>query len=551
MSRQGLRLFHTARYLRRQQIAYRIWYRLQKPSPDPRPAPAVRSMTNGWVAPIDKPVAMVAADRFRFLNVEHPLSSAADWNHPDRPKLWLYNLHYFDDLTASNAIDRSTWHHDLIRRWLAENPPAQGNGWEPYPVSLRIVNWIKWALAERDRHPESKVPVPLSAEVLHSLAVQSRYLRKRLEYHLLGNHLFANAKALVFAGLFFQGEEAEEWLSRGLKILGAEIPEQILPDGGNFERSPMYHAIIHEDLLDLVNLYRAYGRDVHVDWLDACIRMRAWLKAMSHPEGGIALFNDAAFGIAPNWAELDAYAERLGLSRQEYPPRPLTRFPETGYVRCEKEAAVLLLDVAPVGPDYIPGHAHADTLNFELSLFGRRVIVDSGTSTYEKNAERQRQRGTAAHNTVTINGEDSSEVWGGFRVARRARPFDVETGERAGKVRVACAHDGYRRLPGKPVHRREWQLAEGELLVRDTIEGKFREAIARYHFHPEVQVELGSAGEGRGTLSGGEGFTFQVEKGTARLIDTTWHPEFNVSLPNRCLEVVLDGHAAEVRFVWQ
>ncbi len=41
--------------------------------------------------------------------------------------------------------------------------------------------------------------------------MQVRFLRKRLEYHLPGNHLIA--KALVFSGLFFSGDEAEEmWL---------------------------------------------------------------------------------------------------------------------------------------------------------------------------------------------------------------------------------------------------------------------------------------------------------------------------------------------------
>jgi len=84
---------------------------------------------------------------------------------------------------------------DLIKKWVQENPPGEGNGWEPYPISLRIVNWVKWDLAKNC----------LSDEALHSLAVQARYLLKRPEFHLLGNHLFANAKALIFAGLFFYG----------------------------------------------------------------------------------------------------------------------------------------------------------------------------------------------------------------------------------------------------------------------------------------------------------------------------------------------------------
>ncbi len=484
---------------------------------------------------------MTAPSRFCFLNREEALEFPSGWNRADLPKLWLYNLHYFDDFNTGGNQERVHQHRKLIARWIADNPPGVGNGWEPYPLSLRIVNWVKWHLGGNR----------LSPEALASLAVQVRFLCGRLEYHLLGNHLWANAKALVFAGIFFEGPEAQGWLARGLKIFASEIPEQILADGGHFERSPMYHAIALEDLLDLINLFRAYGKEIPVDWEDAYIQMRAWLLAMTHPDGKIALFNDAAFSIAPTWSVLDAYSARLGLARQDYPPRPLTRFPETGYVRLEQGEAVLFLDVAPVGPDYIPGHAHADTLNFELSLFGRRVIVDSGTSTYEKNAERQRQRGTAAHNTVTIDGEDSSEVWGGFRVARRARPFGLETGEGNGKVRVTCAHDGFHRLPGKSTHRREWRLGEHELLVRDTVEGTFREAVARYHFHPEVQLEMTSEKKGRGELSNGQTFSLAIDGGAARIVNGTYHPEFNVSLPNQCLEIVLSRSGANVVFSWE
>ncbi|MEN9780004.1 MAG: hypothetical protein RL014_1152 [Pseudomonadota bacterium] len=111
---------------------------------------------------------------------------------------------------------------------------------------------------------------------------------------------------------------------------------------------------------------------------------------------------------------------------------------DSGYVRLDNGPAVALLDVAPVGPDYLPGHAHADTLSFELSVGAQRVLVNSGTSCYGSSAERLRQRGTAAHNTVVVNGQDSSEVWGGFRVARRPLPArrGSQRTERGGPARL-------------------------------------------------------------------------------------------------------------------
>jgi uncharacterized heparinase superfamily protein len=481
---------------------------------------------------------------FRFLDESHEVRAAGDWNHAQWNKLWLYNLHYFDDLNASGACQRAVWHRDLFTWWIRENPPGYGNGWEPYPLSLRIVNWIKWALAENI----------LDGGPLHSLAVQARYLSRRLERHLLGNHLLANAKALVFAGAFFSGDEADAWLRRGLRVLAKQIPEQILGDGGHFERSPMYHSIILEDLLDLLNLSAAYPSTARLEvalWREAAQRMRHWLAAMCHPDGEIAFFNDAALGVASTPASLNAYGVRLGLGESAAPEDGITHLAGSGYVRLQRGSAIMLLDVGEIGPDYLPGHAHADTLAFELALAGQRMLVNSGTSCYGRGSERLRQRGTAAHNTVVVNGLDSSEVWRGFRVARRARPLELSLEPDQEYLRVACAHDGYRRLRGEPVHRREWVLNEKTLTVRDRIEGLFGEAVGFFHFHPAVMLEPIADGQsGRAALATGRKIEWQVTNGRGEIRPTTYHPRFGVSEDNQCLAVRFTGPEAKVVFRW-
>jgi len=113
-----------------------------------------------------------------------------------------------------------------------------------------------------------------------------------LEFHLLGNHLLANAKALVFAGCFFSGDEADGWLRTGLDLLEAEFAEQILDDGAHFELSPMYHAVILEDVLDLIQLRRAVPGPGWCEKVRSGAHWRrgcwAWLDAMSHPDGEIS-----------------------------------------------------------------------------------------------------------------------------------------------------------------------------------------------------------------------------------------------------------------------
>jgi uncharacterized heparinase superfamily protein len=460
-------------------------------------------------------------------------------------KLWRYNQHYFDDLDAEGAGTRAMWHRALLLRWLRENPPGKGTGWEPYPTSLRIVNWIKWALGGAELPPEC----------LQSLAVQTRWLSRNLEYHLLANHLFANAKALVFAGLFFQGPEADGWLDAGMDILRREVPEQILPDGGQFERSPMYHSLALEDMLDLLNVVKSFDgasarwRSDTEDWARVIESMRAWLRAMCHPDGQISYFNDAAVGIAPSPGALESYAARLGCAAAPAMRTGATHLAHSGYVRVDRPEAVALMDVGPVGPDYMPGHGHADTLSFELSLFGHRVFVNSGTSCYGTSDERLRQRGTAAHNTLVVDGQNSSEVWSGFRVARRAQPVRLSIHANH-EIVVSCAHDGYRRLPGRPEHSRRWSFGDACVVIEDTVTGRFANAQARFHLHPAVALSDVSDGGTTIILPNGRTASFSVTGGVLRAERTTWHPEFGVSEANWCLVVELRGSVARASIGW-
>jgi uncharacterized heparinase superfamily protein len=524
--------FHTVRYLRPIQVLGRIRFKLTRFRPDERAAPAQRVASKPCVPPISPPQSMIGPDRFRFLNREGTCSEAVQWQGAAQSKLWTYNLHYFDDLNAIDASARESWHQRLLDRWIDENPPGHGIGWDPYPLSRRAVNWMKWSLGGGHLAPKAR----------QSLAVQVRWLGKHIETHLQGNHLFANAKALVYAGLYFGDAESERWLTRGLSMVQTQIGEQVLADGGHFERSPMYHAGFLEDLLDMIGVMKAYGRSVDAFWSETASRMMAWLEAMSHPDKNIAFFNDAAFGIFPAPDQLREYAERLGVAMGPLERLAFRTLMPSGYVSADQPPFFLVCDVAPIGPDHLPAHAHADALSFEMSFNNRRVFVNSGTSEYGTSAERQRQRGTAAHNTLELDGENSSEVWAGFRVARRsrARLLRAQSTDRA--VCITGQHNGYRRLPGLNVHQRSWTMSPRDLLIEDTIEGRFRSAKCYFHLHPEVRVERVASlalrlGDSRGGLLD---VSFEGATGVD-VVDSTWHPEFGVAIANNCIIARLNG----------
>lgn len=532
--------WHTLKHLRPIQLTGRVRYKLARPRPDLSQSPVLKRMKGHWERPAERRQSLSSPGFFLFLGQSGCLCDDG-WDNPDRDKLWRYNLHYFDDLNARRSPERRNWHQELIARWIAENPPVAGTGWEPYPTSLRIVNWIKWLASGAVPHED----------MVQSLAVQARWLIQKLEWHLLGNHLFANAKALVFAGLYFEGDEADGWLRVGREILFKELPEQILPDGGQFELSPMYHALALEDVLDLINILRAAPRPGNESLItaleDRVEPMIDWLAAMSHPDDQISFFNDAAFGIAPDNSELRAYSQRLGYQ----PPLAagdLTYLEDSGYVRLSTGPTVIIADVAEVGPSYLPGHAHADTLSFECSVFGQRLIVNSGTSVYGTGAERLRQRGTAAHSTVVVRDENSSEVWGGFRVARRAHVMSRSCRRDGDMLAVEATHDGYTRLRSGPKHTRRWRLRESGLTIIDEVTPA-DEAKAIFHIHPDVSVDQETSKSGRMVLGDGRIVKWISETGV-EVADGTWHPEFGKSIPNRHLIVPLTSGRSQFDLFW-
>jgi uncharacterized heparinase superfamily protein len=522
--------FHSVRHLRAIQIYARLSSWMPKPLIWRSGLLRVRPTAGAWVPPVERVRAQAGPDRRLFLNQTHDIAGPRCWNDPSIPQLWLYNLHYFNDLNARGGELRRGPDTELIRRWIRENHFGQGCGWQPYPTSLRIVNWIKWAL-------KGSVLAP---DIAASLALQAQYLSRRPEYAILGNHLFENAKAMVFAGCFFDGSAAREWLSEGLKILRRELPEQVLPDGGHFERSPMYQSIFLEGLLDLVNLAGVYGSRIPDHfmrvWRDTAQHMLEWLESMCHPDGDIALFNDAALGIAPCLCDLRSYGGRLAIaSPGQDSGRLLSRsLSHTGYSRLVCGPAVLLFDGGEIGPDYQPGHSHADTLSVELSVNGKRVIVDTGTSTYTPGPDRDRQRCTSAHNTVSIDGMDQSECWGAFRVARRARPFGLRLDSRGDEVAVEAGHDGYRRLSDPVIHKRRVVMIPSGLSVRDAVEAAaiHRVDIA-WHLHPTLRVQPLGANRFDILRDGCPITTLALDpKFTVRIAETSYHPEFGTAVPN-------------------
>lgn len=478
---------------------------------------------------------------FCFLNQtkEFP-DGQVDWTSKEMSKLWRYNLHYFDYLLhADRSLDAKT---NVIASWIKQNPPGSVDAWEPYTVSLRIVNWVKFFL-QNSAHPNENS--------LHSLYTQALWLEKNIEYHLLANHYLKNGVALFFAGMYFAGADADRWLAKGREILTSEVEEQFLADGGHYERSPMYHAISVADYLDVLNLATSSCQaETFLEIQQFKIRINKALEFLDDiclPDGDIPLFNDSALGIAPHPGFILAYGNQITAYHRKSQADGLSikSKSHTGYYVLRDGADMLIIDCGAVGPNYQPGHAHSDTLSFVLALNGERTIVDTGVYDYESGPRRLYARGTGAHNTVKIDGQDQSEVWGVFRVGRRAYPLCARlSSNRCGHATFEGAHDGYARLPGRLIHKRTIDYtAPGKWTIRDMVDGSGLHMIESYlHIHPSCRVIVGDRSVEILNTTGQAVLTITPDPKAQVTIKAGYYfPEFGKEQPNSVLVMTYSG----------
>ncbi|MFT5816370.1 MAG: putative heparinase superfamily protein, partial [Psychroserpens sp.] len=317
-----------------------------------------------------------------------------------------------------------------------------------------------------------------------------------------------------------------------------------LSDGGSFELTPMYHAIMLTDLLDLINLFNVFPSRVSYSVVEltkqTIIKMFGWLHIMSLGDDKVSFFNDSTFGIAPENNILRTYASKLGftVNQLEIPEEKLIihNLQNSGYVSVKTLNMSLIADLAPVGPSYIPGHAHADSLSFELSLGKSRIFVNSGTSLYGMSEERLRQRGTSAHNTLVLNDHNSSEVWSGFRVARRANIGNRVVGKVSNEqtVEFSAAHNGYKKQGINCIHHRTWKVTSTGCEVNDAIQGEFSSAVGALHLHPDIKVSFADSSKCIIHSSDHE-IELELIGADLSIIDSTWHPGFGIVMASKKL----------------
>jgi uncharacterized heparinase superfamily protein len=433
---------------------------------------------------------------FTFMNrtIDFGGPDQVDWESPavyEPPIVWTIQFHGFEFLrwltfgferpTDCQACDDvfADWRRDWADRTRIGSEQYLRRAWTPHAVSLRLLNWSRyyaWQAGSDGADPDDGF--------LGDIYKNALFLEKHVERDVGGNHLIENAVALVVAGLLFE-THGERLVETGVEILRDET-DQILADGGHYERSPMYHVFVLTRYLTAVHLLDRAGRRCPQSIRETTQSATAFLSAMRGSDGRIPLLNDSVYDEALPAGDCLQYADAVGFDVPD--PAPSAWLDASGYYWLGDGADQLLVDGGPVGPPHLPGHSHNDLLSVQAWVDGTPVLTDTGTYDYEPNERRQFARSVRSHNTVQVDDLEPIDIGGRYVMGRRVEPharlttvdgIDVFDGayEKRGALRRT-----YR-------HRRRVYRTDPWWLIWDRVTtAEPRPVRSRWHLHPDVRA---------------------------------------------------------------
>ena len=389
----------------------------------------------------------------------------------DHKLIWELNRHQHLVLLAQaflltgrrEFLDESS---RQLEDWIGQNPFLRGINWaSALEVAFRALSWCWLYQLVGDQLPER-----LRGRFLKELYGHGRYLELNLSVYFSPNtHLLGEAVALHALGVAFPGwPRAARWAETGGRIVQEQLERQVRADGSHFEQSAYYHVYA----LDFFLLhYRLAGRPEKQR--GPLIRMAEYLDALMGPSGILPLIGDDDGGRL-----FHPYGDRMRFGRTTLEAcaevagkRGSTGsqlFADAGVAVMTAGDAHIVIKAGPFG-EGSGGHSHSDVLSLVARLGDREILIDPGTYTYVADPEeRNRFRGSAAHNTVRIDGRDQALAAGPFRWNQKP---DVAirkwtTSARRDYLDATCTYGGF-------THRRRVVFVKPDLLiVLDTAQGE-------------------------------------------------------------------------------
>jgi heparinase II/III-like protein len=485
--------------------------------------------------------------------IQAPLAfgKTLDYRDPDLvgdiKYLWEPNRHlHLVTLAQAYAMSGNPrYFHDLAEQldsWFLACPRGLGPNWaSALEAGIRLISWsIAWQLigGASCRQFDTSRHAGLRARWLGSVFEHAEFIRGWLSLHSsANNHLIGELAGLFVAGVTWpHWKRAALWADTAQRLLEREALAQNAPDGVNREQAVSYQRFVVDLMIFCLLAGSANARRFSAGYAARIEAMLDYLASIMDAGGNVPQFGDADDGEIARLAQDEGFSPYrsllatgallfgrgdfklkagalddktralvgpradeqyavLGAKKTRLPPR--RGFPEGGYyvLGCDfdtRSEIRLVADAGPLGYRSIAAHGHADALSFTLSAGGQELLIDPGTYAYHtQGAWRQYFRGTAAHNTVRIDGLDQSVQGGNFLWLAKANAGCSLWQSSAQQDRFEGWHDGYRRLEDPVTHRRSIELdkAARRVVVEDTLEmAEDHEVELFFHCHEEATL---------------------------------------------------------------
>ncbi len=482
--------------------------------------------------------------------------------------LWEINRHlHLATLAQAYRLTQRREYLDAIgaqlESWFEQCPYLQGPNWtSSLELGIRLINWsLTWQWIGGKSSPLFEGP---RGEALRTRWLESIYQHVHFiqgyysRYSSANNHLIGEAAGIYVAACTWPyWESFEPWQQQARAILEEEALQQNAPDGVNREQAVSYQQFVL-DFLVLAGLAgRANGETFAPAYWARIEAMLEYLASIMDVAGNVPMIGDADDGYvvrlaaAPGWCPYrsllatgavlfergdfklkagtldekthwllgEASTQRFAAIPTQDAVLPVRRaFPDGGYHILGSDFETphevrLLVDSGPLGYRAIAAHGHADALAIMLSVGGREFLIDPGTYVYHTEREwRDYFRGTAAHNTLRVDGLDQSQIGGSFMWSRhaQARCEVWEPGPEAD--RFVGSHDGYRALPDPVGHRREihWSKPDRTIAIADRVDCRKTHVVERFwHFSEHCQLSV----EGSAVIAENQGVRIRLATG--------------------------------------
>ena len=462
--------------------------------------------------------------------------------------LWEPNRHLMiSDLAMayrlSGELKYAQGVQTLLESWWLQCPYSLGANWSSaLELALRLVSWSHaWQLLGgtdsvlfQGADGQAFLQRWLASIYQHCHFIAGHFSR----HSSANNHLFGELTGLHVAALTWPcWPESAAWLAQTERELEQQALLQNGPDGVNREQAIYYQHTVADEMLLCLLAGRANRRPRSAAFLQRLVTMLEFIAAMMNVAGELPMIGDADDAQLANWDKSpganvyrallasgaalfgrsdfklkagrfdDKSAWLLGeagrLAYHALPSVAATTLPRSfadgGYyilgARFDTPTEVrLIADAGPLGYLGIAAHGHADALALSLSVAGQAVLVDPGTYAYHTQQQwRDYFRGTSAHNTLRIDGQDQSVSGGNFLWLRKAKAQCLAWRDDAAGQFCSASHDGYLALPDPVLHRREVSVTPdaARIVVDDVLECKGTHEVELFwHIDPQCQVTL-------------------------------------------------------------